>query len=307
MFGSKKNKNVSDQSKAVFAQVLEKKEVFEANISQIEEGNKRVAEDLSQLEENTSNLVENATLNVQTETALLHTLEDFTKEQEQVFKDYEQLREGIREQMDAGMELVDQNKHFTRPAKYLSEVSSTLRERNKQYEIFLAEMEECGKNMTALSMNMAANAEQFGDEAKPFVSAAEQIRSNVTHYEKTLAAMMEEIRNSYLELQEMENNIHHMVSLLKDSNKGATNLLKICQKNSTLIEKSVIRDTSEDMAEFRDKVVSLRNLDEEIVKCTERNKLQISDVKEEFLAFKKDLAEVDSDISYFMDLANEQM
>lgn len=307
MFGNKKMKTLSELNQACFSQILDKKEVFEANISQIEMGDKRVGEDLTQVEENTCSIVENAMLNVETESVLLHTIDEYKEMQEKAFADYVHLCEGIKDQMEAGMELVEQNKHFTSPAKYLGEVPSALREKNKSYELHLGEMEECGKKMSVLALNAAIEAGRLGEGGKQFVTVAEEIRQNAISYEKTAATLKEEITESYKQLQELENTIHHMVALLKDSNMGASKLLKKCQHNSKLMQKSAMKDFSEEMDVFRDKVVGLRNLDEEIVKSGERNKLQLTDIGEELQAMKNDLAEIDSDVSYLMDIAQEQL
>lgn len=307
MFGSKKYKNTSSEEKGYLSQILEKKAVFNANIFQIEVGEKRILEDIAQVEENTADMVERALLNVSTETALIQSMEEFGANQEKAFSDYVKLSEGIREQMEAGMELVEQNKHFTKPAKYLSDVPSVLREKNKFYEAHLGELEECGKKIGVLALNAAIEAGRLGDDGKQYVAAAEEIRQSAINYEKTAVAIREEIRESYKELQALENSVRHMVQLLKDSNMGAAKLLKKCQDNSKLLEGSAMRDFTEEVEEFKDKIVGLRNLEEEIVKSGERDKLQLGDMKEELLAIKKDIAEIDSDISYLMDLTEEKM
>jgi peptidoglycan hydrolase CwlO-like protein len=67
-----------------------------------------------------------------------------------------------------------------------------------------------------------------------------------------------------------------------------------------------MRDFSEDLAEIRDEVMGLRNTDEEIAKCAERSKLQMGDIKEEMEAVKREIAEIESDISYLMDVAEQK-
>ena len=270
MFGNKKKKNILALGKGFFAQFIDKKEVFEANISQIEKGEKRIQEDLAQVEENTGVLVENASVNVGTETGLLQTLEELKEEQAKAFSDYVTLCASVKEQVDAGTMLVEQNKHFTSPSKNLSEVPAALREKNKIYENYLREI-------------------------------------NGSNYEEIVPSLRAEITESYKQLQELENTVHHMVSLLKESNIAATKLLKKFQNNDRLMETSAMRDFSGDMEAIRDQVVGLRNLEEEIVKSGERNKLQLVDIKEEMQAIHKDFAEMDSDMSYLMDLAEEEV
>ena len=57
---------------------------------------------------------------------------------------------------------------------------------------------------------------------------------------------------------------------------------------------------------IRDKVVGIRNLDEEVAKCTERNKIQLSDIQEELQNQKKEMAEMESDLSHLLDTLEEQ-
>lgn len=87
---------------------------------------------------------------------------------------------------------------------------------------------------------------------------------------------------------------------------GVTRLLKKNQEISQAVANSGMRDFSNDMIELRDKIVGLRNLDEEIAKCGERDKIQLSDVQEDVVNQKKQLAELESDISYMLDRIEEQ-
>lgn len=73
------------------------------------------------------------------------------------------------------------------------------------------------------------------------------------------------------------------------------------------MKKSSIRDFSEDLASTRDKVIRIRNLDEEIAKCCERNKIQLSDIQEDMQSQKKKILEMESDLLYLLDSAEEKM
>ena len=118
--------------------------------------------------------------------------------------------------------------------------------------------------------------------------------------------MREELENSKERIAELEDVVGRLVALMKENNMGTTRLLKKCQESSKAMEESIMRDFSNDMILIRDKVVGLRNLDEEIAKCGERNKIQLSDVQEDVTSQKNQLAELESDISYMLDLLEEQ-
>ena len=257
MFGKKKNKNK-------FGLFTDKKDTLEANASHIEKREKQILEDISQVEENTLQLAESALRNVGTEIGLLETIDALLEEQSKAYSEYVALRENVKEQVEAGMGLVEQNKHFTTPSKYLSEAPQTLRERNRAYEICLNEMTE-------------------------------------SNFEERVAALREEITESYKDIQELERTIHNLVSLLKESNMAATKLLMKFQTNEKIMRTSVMRDYSEDFGDMKARMVELRNADEEISKFGERSGLQMGDIKEEMQAIKRELAELESDISYIMD------
>ena len=262
MFGKKKDKN----KLGIFG---EKKEVLEANVSHIEKREKQILEDIAQVEENTDQIVENATLNVSTEIALIQTLEELTQEQAKAYGDYMAFCENVISQMTAGAELVDQNKHFTSPSKYLSEVPTVLRAKNKKYENCLSEINEA-------------------------------------NFKEQIQVLRAEITESYKDIQELENTIHHLVSLLTESNKAATKLVMKFTGYEKLVKNTSMRDFSEDLAEIRDEVMGLRNTDEEIAKCGERSKLQMEDIEEEMQAIKQEIAEIESDISYLFDIAEQK-
>ena len=66
-------------------------------------------------------------------------------------------------------------------------------------------------------------------------------------------------------------------------------------------------DFSEDMIQIRDKIVSIRNLDEEIAKNVERNKIQLSDIQEDIHKQKQEIAEIESDLLHLLDSAEEKL
>lgn len=268
MFGSKKNKK-SEKGKSKFSIFGEKQEVLEANVSHIERRENQILEDLAQVGEHTAVIVETATLNTGTEVILLQTLGELAEEQRKAYADYTLLCDTVREQIAAGIELVEKNKHFTTPSRYLSEAPGALREKNKRYEQYLREMDD-------------------------------------SNYEEKAEALRNEITESYKDIQELEKVVHHLVALLKESNIATTKLLKKFQSNEKIIRDSSMRDFSQDYGELMEDLMGVRSLEEEIVKCGERANLQVSDVREEMQAIKNEIAEIESDISYLMEVAGKQ-
>ena len=137
--------------------------------------------------------------------------------------------------------------------------------------------------------------------------AAEEIRQTAISYEKAAMAMKEEVEASSVKIAEMEEVIMRLISLLKESNVGTAKLLKKCHETQKFVEKSSIRDFSDELIQIRDKVVSMRNLDEEIAKNAERCKIQLSDIQEDLQDQKKELAEMESDLFHLLDSAEESL
>jgi len=306
MFGNKKSK-IEEQVKEVFSQVSEQRTVFEAGVSQIEEGEKRIYADIYQVMENTNDLVNHAMLNIEEESTLIHSIDDFSRNLRVAVEEYGQLTQLVQQQMDAVTELVEENKHFTSPAKYLTEAPTVMKQSYESYETQLDEMAEYGRQMGVMALNAAIEAGRIGESAKQFVAVSEEIRQTAMVYEKAASSMKEEIAASKAKIDELEEIIHRLVALTKDSNMGTTRLLKKCQETTSMVQNSSMRDFSDDMILIRDKVVGMRNMDEEVAKCGERNKIQLCDIQEEIQNQKTNLVELESDLSHLFDTAEEQL
>ncbi len=307
MFGNKKNKILEEQNRTLLAQMSEKREGFDADVAQIEEAQKRIHADVCQVMENTNSLVEHAMFNIEEESGLIHTIDDFSRELKSAVDEYDSLRTMVEKQLEATTALVEENKHYTTPAKYLTEASGTIRATNTSYVGQLEELEEAGRKMGVLALNAAIEAGRLGDSGKQFVAASEEIRQYASTFEKKALSMKEDLIHSKERIDELEEVIGRLVSLMKEGNMGATRLLKKSQEMHRAVEESSMRDFSDDMILIRDKVVGLRNLDEEIAKSGERNKIQLSDIQEDVANQKQQLAELESDISYMMDTLDEQV
>ncbi len=302
MFGNKKNKIIKEQRRILLAQITENKEGFDADVTQMEESGKRIQADISQVIDNSSSLVEHAMLNIDEESKLLQTIDVLSENLKTAAEAYDNLRLLIGKQLEATTALVEENKHYTSPAKYLSEVPGNLRAASVSYTGQLLQMEEDGRRMSVLALNAAIEAGRMGEEGKQFVAASEEIRQTALEFEKKAVVMREELEHSQERIAELEDIVGRLVALMKENNMGTTRLLKKCQESSRAMEKAAMRNFSEEMILVRDKVVGLRNLDEEIAKCGERNKIQLGDVQEEVLSQENQLKELESDISYMLDL-----
>ena len=305
MFGSKKNK-YEERIKNAFDRIYQQRVNFETSLAQVEEGKKRVYNDICQVMTNTDELASNAMLNIEEESSTIQQIDSFSKELRVAVDEYKQIYGEIENQTKVATALVESNKHFTTPAKYLSEVPAALNQNCQSYEKQLVVMEDYGKKMGVLALNAAIEAGRLGESGRQFVLAAEEIRQAAVSYEKAATTMKAEVEAAHIKVAEMEETIAHLISLLKDNNMGTAKLFKKCQETQKAIEKSSMRDFSDDLILIRDKVVNMRNLDEEIAKCAERNKIQLSDIQEDIQNQTHEMAEMESDLLHLLDLAEEQ-
>lgn len=305
MFGSKRNKN-ENRIREIFDRIYQQRVTFETSLTEVEDGRERIYNDVEQVMTNTTQIVNNAMLNIEEESAMILTIDDFSRELKSSLDKYGNVQSEIVTQLKVAAALVEQNKHFTTPAKYLSEVPNTLKQSCESYEKQLDDMTEQGKQMGVLALNAAIEAGRLGESGKSFVLAAEEIRQNAVNCEKAASAMKEEVIASREKIAELEDTIQHLISLMKDNNVGTAKLFKKCHETQTFMASSEIPDFSDDLIFLRDKVVNMRNLDEEIAKCGERNKIQISDIQEDMQNQKHEIAEMESDLLHLLDSLEEQ-
>ncbi len=306
MFGSRKNK-IQEQIKEAFAQINQHREDFETRMSSADERGNQMQEDISQVMENTTSMTEYAMQNVEEESVLLHTMDTFTQEFHVAMEEYQQIVELVKENYDAVTNLVDENKHYTTPSKYLTEIPGVLRQEYKFYEDKVEKMAENARQMSVQAINAAVEAGRMGESGKKFVAVSEELRQMALDYEKSALSMQEELQASQEKIQQLEEYVLRLVSLIKDGNVGTTRLMKKYMELHKAVETSSMRDFSDEATVMRDKVVAIRNLDEEMVKSSERNKIQLTDVQEELQNQKQELRELESDLVYIFDEVVEKI
>lgn len=131
---------------------------------------------------------------------------------------YWNIVEELKHQQEEMLESVEQNKHFTAPAEFLSKVPGELQEELKGISSTMEQLEEMGKQMGVLSLNAAIEAGRMGESGKEFVTAAEDVRNLAGKYQQITAAFGENIEKLNSKLEETQAQVAHLNSLLKDNN-----------------------------------------------------------------------------------------
>lgn len=292
MFGNRK-KIIEEQNRKIIEQLSEKRENFDTGVAEMSETEKRIHTDLSQVLENTNRLIGHATTNVEEENGLICSMDEFFEEFQNALAGYQTICKMAQKQLEDMTNLVEENKHVTSPAKYLQEVSGTMKMEVSSLCTQLTGMEEDGEKMRRLALNAAE---------EDYVIVLEQIGQMAANFAQQSHTMRMEIASSNERIAELEEVVGRLLQLVKESNKGATRILKKNRECCQKIETTGMRDFTEDIVVFRDKIVGMRNLDEEIAKCAERDKIQLNDVQEDVAKQKEQFMELESDLSYMMDL-----
>lgn len=285
-------KNKINIDNGFFAEMEDQKDMFDASVAELAESYRQVAADVAQLSENMNNAITLASGNAEIENALGAIINDYRERVQKKEMQQQASDEAYHRLLDATTRLVDVNKHFTTPSKYISEFPSNYKAQNQSCRENLDQMEEFGKQMGVLSLQAAIEAGRLGEDGRQFVETAEDIRTYAANYDKVIAQTRLQLEQSDERLSELENQVHHLITLLKENNIATAKLMNLCQdavnKSDALNHNSLM----DDFIEIQNKMSTLRNADEEIVKSEERNRMQVDDLNEEFLAQQKNQKEI---------------
>lgn len=285
-------KNKINRDNVFFAEMEDQKDMFDASVAELAESYRQVAADVTQISENMNNAITLASGNAEIENNLGVIVNDYRQRVQEKELQQQAADEGFHQLLDATTRLVDANKHFTTPSKYISEFPSDYKAQNQSCRENLDQMEEFGKQMGVLSLQAAIEAGRLGEDGRQFVEAAEDIRTYAANYDKVIAQTREQLEQSDERLNELEKQVHYLITLLKENNIAISKMMKLCQDAVNKADILSQNPLTDDFIEIQNKMSMLRNADEEIVKSEERNRMQVDDLNEEFLAQQKNQKEI---------------
>lgn len=285
-------KNKINRDNVFFAEMEDQKDMFDASVAELAESYRQVAVDVTQISENMNNAITLASGNTEIENNLGVIVNDYQQRVQEKELQQQAVDEDFHKLLDAMSGLVDANKHFTTPSKYISEFPSDYKAQNQSCRENLDQMEEFGKQMGVLSLQAAIEAGRLGEDGRQFVEAAENIRTYTVNYDKVIAQTREQLEQSDERLNELEKQVHYLITLLKENNIAISKMMKLCQDAVNKADTLSQNPLTDDFIEIQNKMSMLRNADEEIVKSEERNRMQTNDLNEEFLAQQNNQKEI---------------
>lgn len=121
--------------------------------------------------------------------------------------------------------VVEQNKHFSTPAKDLVAGANDLRTGIHAAEEQAEAMSAFFRNMSVTALTAAIDAGRMGESASKFVQTAEDIRIESEKKEKEMHALVEALQGLTARLDALEANVEKMNLMQKDSNKASYDVL----------------------------------------------------------------------------------
>ncbi|MCD7708841.1 MAG: hypothetical protein LUI02_03090 [Clostridiales bacterium] len=285
----RKKEELDDQ---LFFHVEQGRELFDAGLSEMEGSYRQAEENTAQVRENMKGVSALAEQNAKVEESLLRIVTDLGGRLQQEEARQEALVGSLRGLTEETQRLVEENKHFTTPSKYLSEFSSALRMQDEAYSQSLDEMADYGKQMSVLALNAAIEAGRLGESGRQFVEAAEEIKNYAANYDSAVREMRAQLALSEKRIDELEEQVHHIIGLLKDNNVAAARLMKSCGDLAVKADRERSEPISKDVTALGEQVSVMKSADDEIAKAQQRNCMQLDDLVEELESQKKNQKEI---------------
>lgn len=273
--------------------IIEKQGVYEAGISDMDNSRAQMKTNMEQVDENNASSAKQAEQNITKAAELSGQIKTIGEQMETSEKEYGSIVEQFKKQVQECMELVDKNKYFTPPSKFINEAPKDLKNINQSYLESVDKVEEYSKQIGVIALNMAIEAGRMGESGLQFVSAAEEVRKFAADFEDLITEMKTLVTLSNSKLDEFENQSSKLIGLLKDNNVATVHLYNTHQKTEEMIDNSSIHPYSGDIRQWREEIIGIRNTEEEILKLQERSRIQNEDIRSEMEAQQQTAKEID--------------
>ena len=262
MFGKKKQKqetlvrmrNLAQLDEGFFAHMKDGKDMFDATAREIRETYQQLGAGITQIQENIKEASQMAADNGEKEQELTGQLASYQEQEVQSSEKREQMLQNFAQIEQEMAQLVEENKHFTTPSKFLNEFPVALKAENEK--------------------------------------TREELEKMQGTYDELIDQAHKRLADSDERIAELEEQVHRMVTLLKENNVAMTKLMKSCQEASRQAQEWNRLKPCPNFKEMENQIVVLRNADEEIAKSEERNRMQMEDFTEEMESQKKNFDEL---------------
>lgn len=200
----------------------------------------------------------------------------------------------MRAQDECIMEIVENNKHFTTPMKYITEAQTVCREERQQLLERAGRMMDLSKNMSVLALNAAIEAGRMGEAGSRFITAAEEIRTFSENYEREAREMQAQLAQSEARNEELEEQVRHLNELLKENNISMSRLYKDSAQNMAAYEGSQVDIRNLIQEDVLGRMDALRQAEQENAKTQEQMLERLDSVWSEIEEYKSSADELET-------------
>lgn len=297
MFGGKKDKALEEalqkatqqleQKTKIIGQVEKQKDTVEEQFARMTASRAQMDTDLSQVVSHVKYVKETSESNQKDIEGLQDNFKEALTILEEANKGREQFIEKMSAQRDQIQDVVESNKHFTTPAKYLTEYVIGNRNNQDAIKQSTSNITEYAKNMSVISLNAAIEAGRMGDSGRKFVEATEEIRSFSSLYEKEAVAIAKQLEEAEKRTTELEEQIKHLNTLLRDNNVIMSHLMKDSMVSVDEYKKDGKHLKAAYLQDALDQTTDWMEREKEIANRQERILLQMEDIGDEFMEQKE--------------------
>lgn len=304
MFGGKREKALeeelftvreqSGQRKKLLHEIAEQKDNILEQFAQMTASRAQMEKDIEQTKEEMQHIYELAESSEEAAGDIHNTMIEINNGVGTFTVNHSVFVGQVKKQNEKVVEIVESNKHFTTPMKYISEVPGSLKEEQQKLRDRAERMVEFSKNMGVLSLNAAIEAGRMGETGSKFIAAAEEIRSFSENYEKEAKEMEEQLAKSDARIRELEEQVHHLNELLKENNISMGKLYKDCLQSMATYETQQIdlRDLISDTMIGR--ADALQQSEKECAQIEERVLLRMGELQDEIKDQKNSADELEA-------------
>ena len=130
------------------------------------------------------------------------------------------LSDAMNETKQELTDLVEQNKHFSAPAKELADGAKDIREELAAVQEETKALSAFFRNVSVMSLTAAIDAGRMGESASKFVQTAEDIRIESEKEERALQSLTEKLQSLHARMDALDASVAKMNALQTDANKA---------------------------------------------------------------------------------------
>lgn len=304
MFGGKKEKALEEELASVRKENERKEDVLSGILAQKDEvleqfarmtaSHAQLEKDTSQIKEYMESVFELAVNGEKTAGDIYSTIVEAKNGVASFDANHSVFVGQMRSQDERIMEIVENNKHFTTPMKYITEAQTICREERQQLFERAERMMDLAKNMSVLALNAAIEAGRMGDAGSRFITAAEEIRTFSENYEREAREMQAQLAQSEARNAELEEQVRHLNELLKENNISMSRLYKDSAQSMAAYEGSQVDIRELIQEDVLGRMDALRQAEQENAKTQEQMLERLDSVWSEIEEYKSSADELET-------------